>query len=283
MKLIQELARHAVLMYGVRVPYHRGKWRVIDSLLRKFQLDQAEAGNIVRADRDGIKFGFDLSRYLDRTIYFHGGFESYETEFVRSLIKPGAVVLDIGANIGWWTLHLHQWVGPQGWVFAFEPDGSERSRLKRNLDFNSASNVTLLDTAVSDSVGEIWLSPTFDGGTTHIVDDPSQASGRVPVTTVDAFIERESLSRLDFIKCDIEGAELRFLRGAESTLKRFRPIVMVELYEPNLRQFGTSRAELLDRLVSLGYSPHRVTAKGLQPLKDLPDEAQNVNIIGFPE
>lgn len=279
---MQSAARRAVLLYGVRVPYHRGKWRVIDGVLHAFRLDHAEKGTMVEAERQGFRFAFDLSRFMDRTLYYHGGFESYDIRAARPLVRPGAVVLDVGANIGWWTLHLQRWAGPRGRVLAFEPDASERARLERNLALNASSTVAVSPEAVSDTVGEAWLSPTYDGGTTHLVDDPEKAAGRVPVTTVDAVAEREGLARLDFLKVDIEGAEVRLLAGAEKTLARFRPALMVELYEPNLRAFGTSRAELAARLRELGYTLHRARGGRLEPMPALPDERLNVNVFALP-
>ncbi len=282
MNAIQSDARQAVLLYGVRVPYHRGKWRVIDGLLHAFRLDGAHARGTVEAKRHGFRFAFDLGRYLDRTIYYHGSFEGHDVRAARALVPAGGVALDAGANIGWWTLHLHRWVGPGGRVLAFEPDASERARLERNLALNRAENVAVFGQAVSDAVGRVWLSPTFDGGTTHIVDDAASASGAVDAVTVDAVVEREGLTRLDFMKCDIEGAEMRFLAGAGDTLRRFRPTLMMELFEPNLRQFGTSRAEMAARLRELGYTLHRAHRGRLREMRELPDERQNVNVFALP-
>jgi FkbM family methyltransferase len=282
MNAMQSAARKAVILYGVRLPYHRGKWRVIDGALRILRLDGPHARGTVEAERAGFRFAFDLGRYLDRTLYYHGGFESYDVRAARALVPAGGVALDVGANIGWWTLHLHRWVGPEGRVMAFEPDASERARLERNLELNHARNVTVSGEAVSDATGRVWLSPTFDGGTTRIVDDAESAGDSVPATTVDAVVERAGLRRLDFVKCDIEGAEMRCLAGAEATLRRFRPAMMLELFEPNLRQLGTSRAELAARLRELGYTLHLAPGGRMREMHELPREECNVNVFALP-
>jgi FkbM family methyltransferase len=282
MNAMQAAARRAVILYGVRLPYHRGKWRVIDGALRVFRLDGPHASGTVEAERAGFRFDFDLGRYLDRTLYYHGGFESYDVRAARALVPAGGVALDVGANIGWWTLHLHRWVGAEGRVLAFEPDASERARLERNLALNHAANVVVSAEAVSDTTGRVFLSPTFDGGTTHIVDEAEAAGASVDATTVDAVVERAGLARLDFIKCDIEGAEMRFLAGAGETVRRFRPAMMLELFEPNLRQFGTSRAELAARLRELGYTLHLAHGGRMREMRELPPERENANVFAFP-
>jgi len=282
MNAMQAAARQAVILYGVRLPYHRGKWRVIDGALRVFRLDGPHASGMVEAERAGFRFAFDLGRYLDRTIYYHGGFESHDVRAARALVPAGGVALDVGANIGWWTLHLHRWVGAAGRVLAFEPDASERARLERNLALNHAANVEVSPQAVSDTTGRVWLSPTFDGGTTHIVDDERAAGASVEATTVDAVVERAGLARVDFVKCDIEGAETRFLAGAAETVRRFRPVMMLELFEPNLRQFGSSRAELVARLRELGYALHVAHWGRMREMRELPAAHDNVNVFAFP-
>lgn len=282
MNAMQSAARQAVLLYGNRVPYHRGKWRVIDGVLHVFRLDGRAATGTVEAERDGLRFAFDLGRSLDRTIYYHGGIESYDIRAARALVPADGVALDAGANLGWWTLHLHRWVGPAGRVLAFEPDASERARLLRNVALNGAANVTVEGVAVSDRPGPVHLSPTYDGGTTRIVDDASAAGTSVDAVTVDEVAERDGLARVDFIKCDIEGAEVRFLAGARETLRRFRPILMVELFEPNLRQFGTSRAELVAGLREAGYTLHRSHRGHLREMRELPDPSILANVFALP-
>ncbi|MCH8063650.1 MAG: FkbM family methyltransferase [Chloroflexi bacterium] len=183
---------------------------------------------------------------------------------------PGWIVCDIGANIGWYSLLAATKVGARGKVFAFEPAPEEFTRLERNVQLNGLSNIALQRLAVSDTVGDAWLGPPGDAGTTHLVSAGYAQARLIRATTLDRFVVDHALARLDLVKVDIEGAEGRFIDGARKALERFRPVLMIELHEKNLLKFGSSPEIIVRQLTELGYAAYRPTRQGLARLHALP-------------
>ena len=152
----------------------------------------------------------------------------YEWGDVR--VAQGDVVFDCGANLGVFSL-LAAYRGAE--VFAFEPVAEARKLLSRTLDMNPElrEQVTIVPYALGDTAGTAEftvLTDTLVGSSMVLPQEGRKV--RVQVTTVDAFVEDEGLSRVDFLKADIEGAERQMLAGAESTLKQFSPKVSICTY-----------------------------------------------------
>lgn len=186
-------------------------------------------------------------KYVGRSLELYGEFSEGEVGIFDQIVKPGAWVLEIGANIGAHTIHLAKMVGPGGRVLAFEPQRLVFQTLCANVALNSLANVHTFQTAVSECPGEITV-PVLDPARPHNfgglnIEGHSRGEA-VPVITVDSF----SLPRCDVMKIDVEGMEGRVLTGAAGTIARFRPILYVE----------NDRSEKSDALIrqidSLGYN-----------------------------
>jgi FkbM family methyltransferase len=170
----------------------------------------------------------------------------------RAAVKPGMVALDVGANVGAYALVLGQWVGPRGAVFAFEPAPQAYDGLIGHVVLNRLAAVVH---PVAMAVGAAaTTAPLLVAGT----QGESRLRGRsehegpsieVPVTTIDDFCARHSLEP-DFIKVDVEGAELDVLRGARETIRRRGPDLglFVEMHPSIWPLCGINRQDVLDEL-----------------------------------
>ena len=172
-------------------------------------------------------------------------------------IPADATVIDIGAHGGQFS-KLFAAMAPRGQVHAFEPSAYARSVMVPALRFNGLGNVTLIPMGLSDQPGELILHTPIKRrgglgyGTAHLGGEASGGVDQtVTLTTLDAFAGE--LPRLDFIKADIEGWELRALKGGEATLRRFRPVLYLEVDEACLARAGDTPADLFDWLAALGY------------------------------
>ena len=195
-----------------------------------------------------------------------GNWEPDETAFLRNNLSPGDVFIDVGANIGWFTLLGAELVGASGEVFAFEPNESIRARLIDSTVRSAASaSIKTLPYAadvrsrpahlVSDNPrnpGHTWLEFGDSAGPS-----PGDASGPVECRRLDDVLS-DALSRCDVIKLDVEGAEYLALRGAERILREFRPVVLCEIYPEMLRIVSGIYDELaiFDYLGGFGYQPY---------------------------
>lgn len=143
--------------------------------------------------------------------------------------KPGDVFLDVGAYIGWFTIQAAKAVGPSGKVVALEPDTYNRGQLEENLALNGLSSCTVVPVAAWFEAAEIgWRA---DDVPVWSKVDRASHGGSVRAVTIDSLVDDLGLAKVDWIKMDIEGAEVEALQGAQKTLARFRPDLFIEVHE----------------------------------------------------
>lgn len=203
-----------------------------------------------------------------------GVYEPYETSLFRSLVNPGMVVVDIGANVGYYTVIAASRVGPGGRVIAFEPEPENYSCLERSIEQNHFSNTTLHQQAVADRAGFLTLH-LYDSnkGKHSLVKDVHDAAGfsteiRVPTVTLDEALSKLSVDRVDVIKMDIEGAESLALLGMSRALTTCHTLFM-EFTPASIQKAGHDPSDVLASLRAYGFtiavideqraSTHRIT------------------------
>jgi FkbM family methyltransferase len=237
----------------------------------------------------GLRFNHHLSGDMSQCTYVDARYEPNEMFAMSKLIGPGMCVLDVGANAGVFTLMAARLVGASGAVHAFEPSPRDRDRLLANVAANGLSNVQVHAAALGRAAGKAVLAVSGAGhpghntigGFTYAADADSY-SLEVDVTTLDDFAAQQGLPRLDLLKIDVEGSETSVLQGARETLRKFRPVIVAEAYDPSLRQLGTSASELLHLLRSAGYEIRVFGPSGTaEPLVD--DKLTGVNILCLPK
>jgi FkbM family methyltransferase len=270
-----------LLLFCRSSPYFPGKWRVLRAFASRAEATWKDPRVAVRR---GCRYELDLRNFVQRNIYYLGYHETWETRFCEKAIKPGWVVADVGANIGYYTLIFSRLVEHGGRVYAFEPAEIAYATLLRNLALNDATRIKTHRVALADYQGSCSLTPAPGAslGLSRLTRKDEVGMESVPVTTLDAFIQEEGIDRLDLIKVDIEGAEKCFLTGAAQTLARLRPIVMIEVNPAALSQFGSTPDEVLRILKGHGYSLYRPTWTGLRPIRELAKEGQYVNVVSLP-
>lgn len=231
------------------------------------------AGKNDRADvtRRGIRWALDLSEGIDFSIYLIGAFEWSTALALDTLVKPGDTVFDIGANIGAHTLPIARKVGSNGRVFAFEPTAFAFEKLQKNLSLNpdlrdrvDACQTMLSDDPHSGVREEIYSSWPLRATAGHHPKHQGQltATAGASTDTIDSFVERKGISRLDLIKIDVDGDEYPVLHGGIETLRRLRPTILLELAPWVHVEQGNSFAEMIELLADLGYSLEKVGGAG---------------------
>jgi len=204
---------------------------------------------------------------------FGGRYEEAERQFVEWFLCPGMVVLDIGAHHGFYTLLASKKVGPTGSVIAFEPSPRERTLLQGHLRLNRCKNVRVESLALGDANSEADLFIVDGRGTgLNSLRRPSSEEPMdkvtVPVTTLDDYLQRTHLTTIDFIKMDVEGAELTVLKGGAGLLaRRPRPVILCEVEDARTKPWGYEAKEIIEFLSRLGYKWFLPLPNGrLQPL-----------------
>lgn len=247
----------------------------------------------VVASRRGLTWSLDLREGIDLAIYVLGGFELGTLRQYAQLIKPGDVVLDIGANVGAHTLPLAQLVGAAGKVYSFEPTAYAFAKQQANIALNpslasriSAHQMMLMaddHAELPESVYSSWpLEDAVDLHSTHC--------GRLMGTcgsvtgTLDSFLLDAEVVHVDFVKLDVDGNENDVLAGARGILQSSKPKLMLELapyvYESCPHRFD----ELLYFLWGMGYGMSEIATGRVLPqnptaIRALIPDAGSLNVL----
>lgn len=252
--------------YLRHAPDHPGRWRLIDPAVRLAPALKAVTSPMVIRLRDGTRMEIDGSSQTGRMLYATGEYESETSRLIRSLLNPGDTMIDVGANIGYFSILGARCVGPSGGVLAFEPVPPVRERLQRNIKLNGLDNVTIHAEALSDRSGVIQLftGPQNDTGLASLRPLPDSTTIHVTQSRLDDLWD--PAAPIALVKIDVEGAELTALRGMRACLERYRPHVIVEITDEYLRAMGESASALVVYLLERGYSMYQITHRRLDPI-----------------
>jgi FkbM family methyltransferase len=208
-----------------------------------------------------------LDDYIGNFIYYWGCWEPDESWVLRALLRPGDVFVDVGANIGYFTLLAASIVGPSGRVIAFEATPPTLEELRHNVALNGFHNVETRGEAVFDQERVVTISQPHDGNTGANSLRFQQGSGpswQVPAVSLASALPADVPVRL--LKIDVEGADLHALRGFEQRLRSAdAPFVMCEVADSFLRQMGGSSDELMALMAGCGYQAYFCTRGRLTP------------------
>jgi len=197
---------------------------------------------------------FNNTIYLDKnddlglsTIYEE--FELPEYRYLEKKIQPNDTVIDVGANIGYYTLIFAKFVGKNGTVYAFEPEPNNFALLKKNIEVNDYHNVILENKAVSNQNGFANLEISNRIGEHKIIPERTKNTIQVQTITLDSIFQ----SKIDFVKIDTEGYDFKVIDGMKKIIDRFHPKLMIELYPRLMEKAGLSLENSLIKLQSKGY------------------------------
>ncbi|MGQ0733424.1 MAG: FkbM family methyltransferase [Acidobacteriota bacterium] len=193
----------------------------------------------------------DLRSAIGRSLFMHGEFDPRVFDPLAARLTPGGVFVDVGANVGYYTLRALDLVGGTGQVHAFEIDPRPLKCLRKTVGAASLTNVRLHETAVGDLNGVAAL--VMAGDAVHSRVSRTGDGVTVPMTTLDAWRARSPDGRVQALKIDVEGGELGVLRGARTLLENDRPLVVCEALEEQLGAVGASVAALVAWLEGVGY------------------------------
>ena len=214
--------------------------------------------------RGKLLFLHKKDKVLSAQILWRHSYENFTTDFIKTKINPGDTVLDIGANIGYFTVLFSEWVGKKGKVFAFEPEERNYHLLKKNIHIDDCKNVVLEQKAVSEKRGKLRLFLNEEHKGAHSFTSTKDNENFIEVETVslNGYFYRKGIN-VDFIKMDIEGAEPKALRGAEELFSRTSNLRGIFEFNPYLlKMAGENPLEFLSKFITWGYKLYRINSKG---------------------
>jgi len=218
----------------------------------------------------------------------HQRYETVELNFVERLLRPGMTVLDLGAHHGLYSLLAAKCVGRNGKVIAFEPSPRERKRLERHLRLNRAANVSVQSYALGAEAGEaeLYLVQNGQDGCNSLrppaVLEPVSTIA-VESRRVDEELKRLHVGHIDFIKLDVEGAELGVLQGANELLSGpSRPAILAEVQDLRTQPWGYAARDIIHFLLQKGYRWFALDAGGSLAPVSTKQKTYDANLVALP-
>jgi len=207
----------------------------------------------------GDYFLLNNTSCIDNNIKDFSVWEPESTSVIRNLVKPGNVVLDIGANIGYYTVIMSKIVGETGKVLSFEPTKHFFDVLQHTVEINKLKNVALYDFGLSDKNVVSEISIGEHSATIHWLKDSPRNGGtplsveQISLKRLDDVINSLNIDKIDFIKIDVDGHEPAFLEGALETLKKYKPTILMEIDHQHYRKAGYVAWDFYNKLREKGY------------------------------
>lgn len=208
--------------------------------------------------RSGVGRGLWFNNNRSNPAYAFGNNELAVQKVFESQLQPGDVVLDVGANVGFFTVLSAHLVGSDGHVFAFEPHEDNVAAIHYNVALNGFKNVTVIEAAVADRSGEgELLVAHYSGGSalSTVATPPPDFKERIVVRilSIDELAAGGIIRRPNMVKIDVEGAELTVLRGMVETIRNDAPVILYEIDDGRKAEFERKSKECADFLVGFGY------------------------------
>jgi FkbM family methyltransferase len=217
------------------------------------------------------------SEHIQQQLFWYGYYEKNAILTWEALIPSNAVVLDIGANAGYYSLVAAPKASA---VYAFEPAKAMTEEIEKNSHLNNFSNIHVQAFALGKQAinAGLYLSATDNTGMTGLA-MPANFSGEtetVSIQTLDQWTATQKPARVDCIKIDVEGAEMDVLSGASSVLQQYKPVILIEIIASLLTKFNSTPSSIYQLLSASGYTAYEIVSAGLLRRLDEPKEAYTV-------
>ncbi|TXF76167.1 FkbM family methyltransferase [Chryseobacterium sp.] len=206
--------------------------------------------------RNSIKLNLDLEDWIQQQIYFLGDYEKPEIDFLYQTLRKGDVFIDIGANIGLFSLNASVVLGERGKIYAFEAYLPNYKILEKHVKTNNFRNIITENLAISDRKSTLEIKYNENErnlGMASAYLKNFTSTLKVSALSLDDYATENEITRIDFIKMDIEGGEFKALQGMTNILRMFSPKLLIEINSEALESTGHSESDILDILDNFNY------------------------------
>ena len=223
-----------------------------------------------------LKINLDVNEWIQQQIFFFGIYDINGISYLRNTLKTGDVFIDIGANIGSYSLIASELVKDKGKVISFEPTKLCYRKLNDNISLNKLNNIKTEKLAVYHQSGfiNLHISNSDNLGMSSILHHDAEIGNieKVETITLDKYIIDNKISKINLIKLDIEGAEYYALKGMLNTLEKYKPNIIIEISPDVLSSGEISRDDILNLLKSINYFPNKINENGeIYPFNEIDD------------
>lgn len=223
----------------------------------------------------------DDQRIAPIEILNFGHYEGTDFNLVLKLIKNGFSVFDVGANFGWYSLNLSRRY-PDCKFYSFEPIPKTFKYLESNVKLNDFKNINIYNFGLSNEEKNTnfyyYSSGSGNASLANLSDDDKVEEANCVIKRMDDFIAETKVA-LDFIKCDVEGAELLVFRGGIKSIEKFKPIIFTEILRKWSQKFNYRPNEIIELLASIGYNCFVASNEKLVKIESINDDTKETNFF----
>lgn len=209
-------------------------------------------------------------------------YEKEDSEMIYNLIDSKGSIIDIGANVGWYSLHFAAMLNVEN-VYSFEPIPETYKKLQKNISINNLKNIKSYPIALSEKKQKLpfYYSPMQTGASSskNILENEDAIQLELESITLDEFVKNNNIEQIDFIKCDVEGAELFVFQGALNSIKKFKPIIFTETLRKWAAKFNYHPNDIFDFFVKLDYEAYYVKNKKLIKIDRVTEDTEQTNFF----
>lgn len=204
-----------------------------------------------------------IDDWIQENLYFLGEYEKAELTSIEQFLNHDSIFIDIGANIGLYTLYASKIINENGLIVSFEPFSENYKSLAKNISLNGVSNVSLEKMAIGEKDGVIKLyydENEKNLGMVSTISIEKGAQEEVKLISLDSYLKNKSFTKIDLIKIDIESFEYSALLGMKSTLIRYHPTLLIEILNTD-KSVTKSNCDQL--LTDMGYNKYFIDDDGI--------------------
>lgn len=237
----------------------------------------------ITSRRDGIQLICDPQDHRSAAVEIlnFNEYEPIETKILLHFASSAKTILDIGANIGWFSI-LFSKRNPKAVIHAFEPIPTTFKKFSRHLDINKAENITAHQMGLGAKNGllEFYFNPHYSScaSAANLLESPDAETIRSPIIRLDDFV-RDNRIVPDLIKCDVEGAELHVFQGGMQTIAQAKPAIITEMLRKWSSKFGYHPNDIIRLLGEANYSCYKIGTNAIEPMASMTDETIETNFL----
>ena len=235
--------------------------------------------DILYKSPSGIKYKLNTGDHVMRQIYLKGVYESNTFGPLSKLIKPTDTFVDVGANIGAYSVGLSQFI-KKGRIISFEPNPGALKYLEKNIELNNIENITVVKRGLSNTPEKVTLyTPSLTTASINKHQDSDQKEV-IELITLDNYCEENGINNIDILKIDIEGHEIKCLKGALEIIAKSKDMILIMEIDDNCLNVGKSKEETFEFIQNLGFEAFlpKGFPFGLKKTKHLPSNYRD-NIL----
>lgn len=276
---LKTLLYHIIRWYSLHLSFSQKGLKYFESLLKRFHLQKER---FVKKLPGGLLMEVSINDHIEKYLFWYGAYEKKEVTTMQTLLNADSVVVDIGANIGYYSLMAAQ-KAAAGNIYSFEPVTNNLQKLERNISLNGLAIIHPIQAAISNVSGSttIYISDDDNSGMSGLrsAENFSGQSETVKCLTLDEAVLEYNLPKIDLIKIDVEGSEVNVLQGMKRIRTEQRPLLLIEVSTATLSMYNEKIETIYQILSADQYVAYRVTDSNVLEKISVPQEADLVFFI----